>query len=120
MMTTCGITTRHTHKTLTEYVKEVTEAANEFATSDKKSTIMPEHVLRALGELGFGAHTDDVRATWEQLKEETKSERHRGLRWPAPCLCCWLACLAPVARGSRAQLQPQFQRSAAPRKLVCT
>ena len=33
----------------------------------------PEHVVRALQELGFSEFLADVNATWEQFKEETKS-----------------------------------------------
>jgi hypothetical protein len=54
----------------------VSKGANTIAESEKKTTITPEYVLRALEMTGFQAYVEDVRATWEQVKEESKSERH--------------------------------------------
>jgi hypothetical protein len=62
------------------FVTLVSTQANDIATAEKKSTITPEHVLKSLEALGFGGYGDDVKAAWEQIKEESKRESlTRGL-----------------------------------------
>jgi hypothetical protein len=48
------------------------------AGRDGKKTIQPEHVLRALQELGFPDFVDEVSTTWESFKEEAKG-KGRGI-----------------------------------------
>ncbi|GBF90014.1 hypothetical protein Rsub_02720 [Raphidocelis subcapitata] len=70
---TSAETTEKLLECCTEFVNVVSAQANELATSDKKLTIAPEHVLRALEALGFGDYVEDVRAAWDLLKEESKN-----------------------------------------------
>jgi histone H3/H4 len=79
--TTQHNTDRHPQsQIIQEFVYVVSAAANEVATADKKTTITPEHVLRALEALGFSGHAEGARHAWETLKEESKSEpRGSGL-----------------------------------------
>lgn len=70
---TSSETTEKLLECCTEFVNVVSAAANEVATADKKSTIMPEHVLRALEVLGFGGYVEDVKAAWDHIKEESKN-----------------------------------------------
>jgi hypothetical protein len=37
--------------------------------------VMPEHVLRALTSLGFPDFVEEVTATWNQFKEDSKGEQ---------------------------------------------
>jgi len=64
-----------THPNPAEFVNVISAQANEIATADKKSTIMPEHVIKALEALGFQGYIEDVRTAWDQIKQESKSER---------------------------------------------
>lgn len=61
----------------TEFVQLLSSEANELATADNKSTITPEHVVRALQQLGFSDWADDVRAHNEHFKAEAKREGMR-------------------------------------------
>lgn len=67
----------------------VSASANEIATADKKSTIMPEHVLRALQVTGFGSYVDDVKLAWEQHKEENKSEHAAWVKYAFLIAVMW-------------------------------
>jgi hypothetical protein len=41
---------------------------------EKKHTVTPEHVLRALTSLGFPDFVSEVNLTWQQFKEDAKGE----------------------------------------------
>uniref|UniRef100_A0A383W0H4 Transcription factor CBF/NF-Y/archaeal histone domain-containing protein n=1 Tax=Tetradesmus obliquus TaxID=3088 RepID=A0A383W0H4_TETOB len=56
----------------TEFIQLLSSEANELAMGDNKSTITPEHVVRALTQLGFEEWADDVRSSHEQFKAEAK------------------------------------------------
>jgi ribonucleotide monophosphatase NagD (HAD superfamily) len=62
-----------------EFIQLLSSEANELAMGDNKSTITPEHVVRALQQLGFEEWADDVKHSHEQFKAEAKRERR-----------CWL------------------------------
>lgn len=68
----------------TEFVQLLSSEANELATADNKSMITPEHVIRALQQLGFGDWADDVREHHEHSKSEAKRE---GVRRAWRCCC---------------------------------
>eukprot|EP00201_Polytomella_parva_P017293 CAMPEP_0175063194 /NCGR_PEP_ID=MMETSP0052_2-20121109/14611_1 /TAXON_ID=51329 ORGANISM="Polytomella parva, Strain SAG 63-3" /NCGR_SAMPLE_ID=MMETSP0052_2 /ASSEMBLY_ACC=CAM_ASM_000194 /LENGTH=144 /DNA_ID=CAMNT_0016329345 /DNA_START=57 /DNA_END=491 /DNA_ORIENTATION=+ len=59
----------------TEFIHLVASQANEVGTREKKNTIQPEHVLKALTELGFDDFVADVASTYEHHKEETKQDK---------------------------------------------
>ncbi len=67
--------------------------ANEIATKENKCTIQPEHVMKALQELGFGEFADEVSCAWDEHKEEVKGEvwglAMAGLEGED---CMWLHC----------------------------
>lgn len=57
-----------------EFVQLLASEANEIATKEKKSTITPEFILKAIRDLGFTDFLEEVTATMEQHKEESKGE----------------------------------------------
>lgn len=61
-----------------EFIQLLSSESNEVATRESRSIIHPDHVLRALSELGFPGFVGEVTAAWDTFKEETKSERHLG------------------------------------------
>jgi hypothetical protein len=58
-----------------EFIQLVSSEANEVAAHEKKATIGPEHVIKALKDLDFEEFIADVSETWESFKEESKGER---------------------------------------------
>ncbi len=58
----------------TEFIQLLASECNEVSTKDKKNTITPDHVIKALEELGFSEFTDEVKGALQQFKDETKSE----------------------------------------------
>lgn len=56
----------------TEFVQLLSSEANEVSGKQNKATILPEHVIKALDELGFQQFTDDVRSTWDEYKQDQK------------------------------------------------
>ena len=63
-----------------EFVQLLSSEANEIATKEKKNTITPEHLLKAITELGFTDFIEEVTATMELHKEESKGERYKAIR----------------------------------------
>ncbi len=47
-----------------------------MATKEHKNTIVPEHVIKALQELGFNDQEflKEINLTWSSFKEDAKSE----------------------------------------------
>lgn len=58
-----------------EFVQCVASEANEISTADNKSTIAPEHVVRALESLDFAGYVGEVTETWSEMKSEGKEAR---------------------------------------------
>eukprot|EP00775_Hariotina_reticulata_P012429 gene12429-12565_t len=58
----------------TEFIQLLSSEANELAMGDNKSTITPEHVVRALRQLGFDDWAEDVQQSYENFKTEAKRE----------------------------------------------
>ena len=58
----------------TEFVNLLSTESNDVSTREKKNTIHPEHVLKALEELGFGEFVPDVKEAWNSWKEENKNK----------------------------------------------
>lgn len=54
----------------TEYVQAISSEANEISTNEKKSTIMPDHIIRAMEDLGFDEFIEAVKAAHDQWKIE--------------------------------------------------
>lgn len=57
----------------TEFVQLVSSEANTVAEAEGKKTIQPEHVLTALGQLGFPDYCPEVSAALEAFKEDAKA-----------------------------------------------
>lgn len=56
-----------------EFVQLLSSEANEICENDKKKTITPEHVLRALTRLGLERYLDEVTAEYNKVRAEDKS-----------------------------------------------
>lgn len=110
----------------TEFIQLVSSEANEVATREKRQTIGPEHVIKAMRELGFEEFVEGVNSAWEQFKEDSKgactvarSQLGHGAgvlqaRMRRPCLdgCTWpmrgachAASLPAVGNANRASLR---------------
>lgn len=55
-----------------EFVQLLSSEANEVCEKDSKKTITPEHVLRALKQLGFEQYYNDVAEEFERIKNDEK------------------------------------------------
>lgn len=65
----------------TEFVQLLSSEANEICEKGKKKTITPEHVLRALEQLGLTRFTKEVEEEYERAKiEEAKQKSRNGSR----------------------------------------
>ncbi|GAB4820817.1 hypothetical protein N2152v2_007863 [Parachlorella kessleri] len=58
-----------------EFVHLVSTQANEVSEHEKRSTINPEHIVRALEQLGFTSYLGDVSGVWEEWKGEKKEHQ---------------------------------------------
>mmetsp|Transcript_3129 Transcript_3129/g.11801 ORF Transcript_3129/g.11801 Transcript_3129/m.11801 type:complete len:161 (-) Transcript_3129:20-502(-) len=58
-----------------EFVQCVASEANEISTKENKSTILPEHVVKALESLDFASYVETVSAAMVEIKEEGKEAR---------------------------------------------
>lgn len=61
----------------TEFVQLLSSEANEICEKDSKKTITPEHVLRALAQLGLDRYLAEVTSEYEKIRGEEKA-RGRG------------------------------------------
>lgn len=61
----------------TEFVQLLSSEANDICEKDKKKTITPEHVLRALRQLGLERFHQEVKDEYERAKSDDKL-RARG------------------------------------------
>lgn len=52
----------------------ISSEAAEISTEEKKATIGPEHIIRALQRLGFDSYVPEVSAQWQQLKDDSKGK----------------------------------------------
>lgn len=58
-----------------EFVQCIASEANEISTKENKSTILPEHVVKALESLDFASYVETVSAAMVEMKEEGKEAR---------------------------------------------
>eukprot|EP00188_Purpureofilum_apyrenoidigerum_P000565 Plantae.Rhodophyta-Purpureofilum_apyrenoidigerum.ctg12515.p1 GENE.Plantae.Rhodophyta-Purpureofilum_apyrenoidigerum.ctg12515~~Plantae.Rhodophyta-Purpureofilum_apyrenoidigerum.ctg12515.p1 ORF type:complete len:176 (+),score=52.48 Plantae.Rhodophyta-Purpureofilum_apyrenoidigerum.ctg12515:36-530(+) len=66
----------------TEFVQLLSSEANEVCEKESKKTITPEHVLKAMKELGLSQFYDEVSDEYERHKDsEKQSGRGRGNAW---------------------------------------
>lgn len=56
-----------------EFVQLLSSEANEICESDSKKTITPEHVLRALTQLGLERYLPEVAAEYEKVRADDRS-----------------------------------------------
>ncbi|KAG2583597.1 protein Dr1 homolog [Panicum virgatum] len=54
-----------------EFINLLSSESNEVCSREEKKTIAPEHVLKALSDLGFREYIDEVYAAYEQHKLDT-------------------------------------------------
>ncbi|CAJ2642061.1 unnamed protein product [Trifolium pratense] len=64
-----------------EFINLVSSESNEVCNREERRTIAPEHVLKALGVLGFGDYIEEVYAAYEQHKTETLQDNGKGAKW---------------------------------------
>lgn len=64
----------------TEFVQLLSSEANEICEKDKKKTITPEHVLRALDTLGMERFKDQVIEEYERAKNDDKLKTRANRR----------------------------------------
>jgi len=62
----------HHFVVVAEFVQLLSSGANEVCEKESKKTITPEHVLKALMELGLGQFHDEVAEEYERHKEGEK------------------------------------------------
>jgi hypothetical protein len=55
-----------------EFVQLVSSEATEMCDTEKKHTIQPEHVLRALETLGFGSMIPEVQKALDEWNDSNK------------------------------------------------
>lgn len=64
----------------TEFVQLLSSEANDICERDRKKTITPEHVLRALTALGMERFSQDVKDEYEKAKHDDKLKARGGGR----------------------------------------
>jgi histone H3/H4 len=86
-----------------EFVLMVSASANEISERQKRSTIMPDHIVEALRELGFDEYLD---AVTEGAPAAGHRRRPPGAAQSAACRLSPVACrLSPVACRLRLRLR---------------
>lgn len=65
-----------------EFINLISSESNEVCNREDRKTIAPEHVLKALEELGFGDYIEEVWTAYEQHRHET-ADTPRGEKWTA-------------------------------------
>ena len=75
---------------LPEFIQLIASEANTISEEDRKKTLNPEHVVKALERMGFSGFSDDVSQFLEEVKENDKKCKET----PSLLACC-------NSRGSR-------------------
>jgi hypothetical protein len=65
-----------------EFIQLVSSESNEVSSRTHKATIAPEHVVKALEELGLPELLPGVQEAWDQFKEEARGRSQRGFVLP--------------------------------------
>lgn len=55
----------------------LTGEANEICEKTGKKTIGPEHLLQALGDLGFPEYVEPVREAWQEYNKDVEAKHSR-------------------------------------------
>ena len=55
-----------------EFIQLVSSEANDTCEKDSKKTIAPDHVVKALNDLGFGKYTSDVQDVLNDHRQQQK------------------------------------------------
>ena len=55
-----------------EFIQLVSSEANDACEKDSKKTIAPDHVVKALNDLGFGKYTSDVQDVLNDHRQQQK------------------------------------------------
>ncbi|AQK52171.1 uncharacterized LOC100191260 [Zea mays] len=61
-----------------EFINLLSSESNEVCSREEKKTIAPEHVIKALSDLGFREYIEEVYAAYEQHKLETLDSPKAG------------------------------------------
>jgi hypothetical protein len=62
---------------LVEFIQLISSEANSLSEEEKKSTINPDHIVRALERLGFNSYLGDINAFWKEVKETDQQQKSR-------------------------------------------
>lgn len=102
-----------------EFVQLLSSEANEICEKDSKKTITPEHVLRALDQLGLERFKREVEEEYERAKVEdakmkmrihNKRDRHKAAQVDSEELQRKQQELFALARSDPMALQQQHQQ----------
>uniref|UniRef100_UPI00358EF949 protein Dr1 isoform X1 n=2 Tax=Myxine glutinosa TaxID=7769 RepID=UPI00358EF949 len=96
----------------TEFIHLVSSEANDICNKSEKKTISPEHVIKALESLGFGAYIGEVKDVLQEcktvaLKRRKGSSRLENLGIPEEELLRQQQELFAKARQQQAELEQQ-------------
>ncbi|WFD00547.1 negative cofactor 2 transcription regulator complex subunit ncb2 [Malassezia yamatoensis] len=64
-----------------EFIHLVSSEANEACEKDSKKTIAPDHVVKALVDLGFEKYTHEVRDVLQDHKQHQKERERKSSRF---------------------------------------
>ncbi len=64
-----------------EFVHLVSSEANEACEKDSKKTIAPDHVVKALNDLGFGKYTQEVQDVLNDHRQHQKERERKASRF---------------------------------------
>ncbi|XP_032829068.1 protein Dr1 isoform X1 [Petromyzon marinus] len=96
----------------TEFIHLISSEANDICNKSEKKTISPEHVIKALESLGFGAYIGEVKAVLQEcktvaLKRRKGSSRLENLGIPEEELLRQQQELFAKARQQQAEIEQQ-------------
>eukprot|EP01089_Gocevia_fonbrunei_P022786 TRINITY_DN9346_c0_g1_i1.p1 TRINITY_DN9346_c0_g1~~TRINITY_DN9346_c0_g1_i1.p1 ORF type:complete len:150 (+),score=29.18 TRINITY_DN9346_c0_g1_i1:111-560(+) len=58
-----------------EFIHLLSTEANELCSKEKKTTIGPQHILKALESLGFESYVNDVNKVYEEVESMEKPKK---------------------------------------------
>lgn len=65
-----------------EFINLLASEANEVCTREEKKTILPEHAIQALKDLGFSSYIEEVQAVHDHHRNETlDSPKPAKVKW---------------------------------------
>mgnify|MGYP002715311306 CR=1 FL=1 len=64
-----------------EFIQLVSSEANDACEKDSKKTIAPDHVVKALNDLGFGKYTGEVQDVLNDHRQQQKERERKASRF---------------------------------------